>query len=125
MSWRLLENDECTTAALCTFQECDIEANISKCKMIADEFILCSGCAWWKNEDSVDVLFLFHTSVPVCEIARILFSDLVIPFHAASESFLCARVYSNRHVPNRLSRFDLVLFDLAGNLVVFAENKHG
>jgi hypothetical protein len=115
MSWRLIENDESTTAAVCNFEECDTEANIRKCKRIADELIICSGCAWWENEDSLDVLYLFHTSIPVCYIARILIRDLVIPFYAPSVSFL-RRVSSNWHVAQPVSRFENHFLRLCGNL---------
>ena len=99
MTWRSLDYDESTTAALCRFSNHDSEGNIATAIIIADKLTLCSGCVWWIIDGSVDVLYLFYTSVPICDCSRLLLNDLIVPFYAPSENVIQKGVPSGRHIP--------------------------
>jgi hypothetical protein len=76
MSWRLLENDELTMSAL-SITPLDFDP-----KIIADQLRVCAGCVWWSKSDAIDTLFLFHTAIPVCDWARLLICELVLPLYS-------------------------------------------
>ena len=105
MRRKLLENDESTTAALCNFSNHDSDGSITLATIIADKLTLCSGCVWWIIDGSVEVLFVFYTSVPVWDFARLLFNDLNVPFYVPCESIFQRGTPSGSHIPIHTLRY--------------------
>ena len=108
MSWRLLQEDELSMTALCNIP---LEsASLAEAKSIACKHFLCCGCIWWNNDDSIDVLYVFCTSIPVCYCARLLIHDLFLSFYAPPETLLSRGCPSGRHNPIHSSRWNCFHF---------------